>query len=162
MSKILRYNLGLLTALLILTGDSNADAVGMRAARFDPPAPTAPDAVCRYYAAKAEQAHRIPRDLLRAIAVTESGRWDAIARRNDPWPWTVTSGKRHWYPETKQAAIARVKKLTQAGVRNIDVGCMQINLHFHPKAFASLEAAFDPARNADYAARYLNPHFPRD
>ena len=32
---------------------------------------------------------------------------------------------------------------------------MQVNLQMHPDAFASLDAAFDPAANADYAARYL-------
>ena len=130
--------------------------MGMRAARFDPPVPTAPEAVCWYYAAQAERDHRLPRDLLRAIALTESGRWDTTATKSHaPWPWTVTSGKRHWYLDTKQAAIAQVEKLLRAGVRNIDVGCMQINLHFHPAAFAGLQTAFDPARNADYAAGYL-------
>ena len=32
---------------------------------------------------------------------------------------------------------------------------MQINLRYHPEAFASLEAAFDPAENLGYAARFL-------
>jgi soluble lytic murein transglycosylase-like protein len=40
-------------------------------------------------------------------------------------------------------------------VRSIDVGCAQINLMYHPSAFASVEQAFDPASNADYAARFL-------
>ena len=155
MTRISLYNLGLLTALVLFTSGSSAGAIGMRAARFDPPAPTAPTAVCRYHAAKAERDHRLPRDLLRAIAITESGRWNAGTKRNTPWPWTVTSGTRHWYLDSKQAAIAQVQKLKRAGVRNFDVGCMQINLHFHPAAFASLELAFDPAHNTDYAGRYL-------
>jgi soluble lytic murein transglycosylase-like protein len=33
---------------------------------------------------------------------------------------------------------------------------MQVNLMHHPGAFASLDAAFDPATNALYAARFLN------
>ncbi len=40
-------------------------------------------------------------------------------------------------------------------MRSIDVGCAQVNLMHHPTAFASLEQAFDPAANADYAARFL-------
>jgi hypothetical protein len=75
--KIILFNLGLLAALIFLASGSSASATGMRAARFDPPVPTAPGAVCRYYAAKAERDHRLPRDLLRAIAITESGRWDS-------------------------------------------------------------------------------------
>ena len=37
----------------------------------------------------------------------------------------------------------------------IDVGCMQINHHYHSAHFASLAAMFDPALNIDYAARFL-------
>ena len=32
---------------------------------------------------------------------------------------------------------------------------MQINLRYHPKAFANLSEALEPRRNVDYAARYL-------
>jgi hypothetical protein len=49
-----------------------------------------------------------------------------------------------------------VRQLQARGVRIIDVGCMQINLHHHPNAFASLEQAFDPLTNARYAARFLS------
>ncbi len=41
------------------------------------------------------------------------------------------------------------------GVTNIDVGCMQINLGYHPDAFASLDQAFDPLANAAYAGRFI-------
>ena len=41
------------------------------------------------------------------------------------------------------------------GVRNIDIGCMQVNLFYHPDAFDSLEAAFDPATNTAYAGDLL-------
>ena len=41
------------------------------------------------------------------------------------------------------------------GVRFMDVGCAQVNLHFHPTAFRDLDEAFDPGANADYAARFL-------
>ena len=35
------------------------------------------------------------------------------------------------------------------------VDCMQINLMHHKKAFPSIDAAFDPAINVDYGAKYL-------
>ncbi len=56
---------------------------------------------------------------------------------------------------TKEAAIAEVERLRAQGVTNIDVGCMQINLKYHPKAFDSLEQAFDPDRNVAYAIGFL-------
>ena len=40
-------------------------------------------------------------------------------------------------------------------VQNIDISCMQINLMHHKKAFPSFEAAFDPAINVAYKAKYL-------
>ena len=36
---------------------------------------------------------------------------------------------------SKAAAITAVRKLQADGVRNIDVGCMQVNLKYHPKVF---------------------------
>jgi hypothetical protein len=44
-------------------------------------------------------------------------------------------------------------------VQSIDVGCMQVNLMYHPHAFASLRDAFNPRSNAAYAARFLNVLF---
>ncbi len=51
--------------------------------------------------------------------------------------------------------MAWTEQALQRGVSQIDVGCMQINLQSHPGAFATVEQAFDPAANADYAARFL-------
>lgn len=102
-----------------------------------------------------ERAHGIPQHLLAAIALTESGRWDPSRKESFAWPWTVMAeGKGRFLP-SKDDAVATVRRLQAEGVRNIDVGCMQINLRYHPDAFADLEQAFDPAANAGYAATYL-------
>lgn len=111
--------------------------------------------VCRTAAAELEREHRIPRQLLSAIALAESGRWDAARGESFAWPWTVTAGGQSRYFETKAAALAHVRALSGADVRNIDVGCMQINLLHHPGAFESLDQAFEPVANAAYAARFL-------
>jgi len=110
---------------------------------------------CRAAIALAERVHAIPTALLAAIGDVESGRRDARTGRIDPWPWTVNAeGQGHFYP-TEAAAIAAVQALQARGVRSIDVGCIQVNLLHHPHAFASLQLAFDPATNADFAARFL-------
>jgi len=93
--------------------------------------------------------------MLSSIALTESGKWDPKSKSKVAWPWTVTSGGPGEYFATKAEAIAKVKELKSQGVQNIDVGCMQINLHYHPDAFISLEQAFDPAANVKYAAKFL-------
>lgn len=97
----------------------------------------------------------IPRQLLRAISKIEAGRFYSKKQVTMAWPWTVMAQGRGRYLPTKQAAIAEVEALRAAGVRNIDVGCMQVNLKYHPEAFPNLEAAFDPLTNVRYAATYL-------
>tara|TARA_A100001037_G_scaffold277124_1_gene276899 strand:- start:2114 stop:2644 length:531 start_codon:yes stop_codon:yes gene_type:complete len=71
----------------------------------------------------------------------------------------VTNGKDGRFFPTKTAAIEHVRSLKAIGIRNIDVGCMQINLLHHPNAFDDLETAFNPSANATYDARFLNKLF---
>jgi hypothetical protein len=110
---------------------------------------------CAEPIAWAERLTRMPEKLLASVALAESGRLDPVSKAKVAWPWTVTSGGDGRYFPTKAAAIAWVKTLRARGVRNIDVGCMQINLMHHPDAFVSLEEAFDPVTNVAYAAAFL-------
>jgi len=111
--------------------------------------------VCQQAIAHAEARRDLPKNLLTAISFVESAQWDAGNQATIAWPWTVTSGgEGHYFPD-KQSAVHFVRELQRAGVRNIDVGCMQVNLQFHPDAFASVEDALDPRINALYAARFL-------
>ena len=87
--------------------------------------------------------------------MTESGRWHSGNAASLAWPWTVMAEGEGRFLPSKAAAIETVRELQARGVRNIDVGCMQVNLHYHPDAFASLEEAFDPAANVAYAADFL-------
>jgi soluble lytic murein transglycosylase-like protein len=113
-----------------------------------------PWSACATAIAAAERGSGIPPGLLAAIARVESGRarpGGGIA----PWPHAINAGGTGRYPETKAAAIAEVEALRARGIASVDVGCMQVNLFHHPEAFQSLEAAFDPATNVAYAARFL-------
>ncbi len=106
--------------------------------------------------AAAEHQFALPTKLLHTIGIVESGRVDAATGRVAPWPWTINvAGVGHYF-DTKTAAIEAVRELQTSGVQSIDVGCMQINLMHHPKAFASLDEAFDPAANTRYGARFLS------
>ncbi len=71
-----------------------------------------------------------------------------------PGPGPSTRPARVWLP-SGAAAVATVAALQRQGQRNIDVGCFQVNLGYHPDAFPTLAAAFDPQSNADYAAGFL-------
>ncbi|TCI00604.1 murein transglycosylase [Roseococcus sp. SYP-B2431] len=110
---------------------------------------------CRAAIAQAERGAGIPAGLLQAIGRVESGRRNPETGIAGPWPWTLNAEGRGRFFPTREAAIAAVRELQGRGVRIIDVGCMQVNLHHHPRAFANLEEAFDPPANARYAARFL-------
>ncbi len=122
-------------------------------------APAAPEVddwrLCRAQSADIARDSALPRHLLEAIGAVESGRWHPGEKAVAAWPWTVTAEGEGKFLPSRAAAIAHVEALRARGVRNIDVGCMQINLRYHPEAFASLEQAFDPALNLRYAASFL-------
>ncbi|PZR18121.1 MAG: hypothetical protein DI532_02185 [Azospirillum brasilense] len=126
----------------------------MAGARAQNPAPS-PSTLCRAAIATAEREYGLPAGLLAAIGRVESGRRDPETGERGPWPWTMNAEGRGKFFRTRAEAIAEVRQLRADGMRLIDVGCMQINLHHHPNAFASLEEAFDPLANARYAARFL-------
>jgi soluble lytic murein transglycosylase-like protein len=114
-----------------------------------------PATACAAAAAAAESRMGVPHDLIAAIGRVESGRRDAQTGRVLPWPWTVNANGAGLFFANRDDAVRHVRELQARGVRRIDVGCFQVDLFYHPQAFDSLEDAFDPAANADYAARFL-------
>jgi soluble lytic murein transglycosylase-like protein len=101
-----------------------------------------------------ERAQGIPAGLLAAISRVESGRSDGHGAVT-PWPWSINVEGADRVFDSKADAVTAVQDLLARGVRSIDVGCLQVNLMYHPSAFASIEDGFDPIRNAAYAARFL-------
>jgi hypothetical protein len=125
-------------------------------ARHAAAVPADPATLCEVAVTSAEVSGNLPPRLLHAISLTESGRIDPKTGTVRAWPWTINAeGEGHFF-ETRDDAIIAVRGLQARGVQSIDVGCNQVNLMFHPHAFASLEEAFDPRSNAAYAARFLN------
>ncbi len=108
---------------------------------------------CDTVALQAAKTSGVPKEVLLSITRTETGR--GRGGKLQPWPWTVNmEGKGVWF-EAEAEARAYVLKHFRAGARSFDVGCFQINYRWHGKAFASIEAMFDPQTNANYAAKYL-------
>ncbi len=111
--------------------------------------------LCEHEIAAAERKYGIPHRLLMAIGTVESGRSMSPSKGKRPWPWTICANGKSYFCSTKSAAIATVKRLMGRGIRNIDVGCMQVNLLHHSKAFKDLEEAFTPRNNVAYAAQFF-------
>ena len=114
-----------------------------------------PADACRIAIDRIERSANIPAQLMTAISMVESGRTDPETGEKIAWPWTVNNAGDGRYFASKAQAQAHVRALWARGERNIDVGCMQINLMYHPEAFIDLEEAFDPEANVAYAASYL-------
>ncbi len=121
--------------------------------------PPLPPPSCDGAIAAAQAAEHIPPGLLAAIGVVESGRLNPATRLWGAWPWTIDVGGTGQFFASKEAAVAAVAALQAKGVQSIDVGCLQVNLSYHPHAFANLDEAFDPATNAAYGARFLRTLF---
>lgn len=119
------------------------------------PPPAQPGLLCAQAIEAASRAHGTPPGLMAAIGRVESGRHDPTSGALHPWPWTVDAEGQGTFYDSKEQAVAAVRALQARGIASVDVGCMQVNLMHHPHAFGSLEQAFDPMANADYAARFL-------
>ena len=113
-----------------------------------------PADLCEAAAQSAARASDVPIEVLQAIARVETGRADGTGRVR-PWPWAINvAGQGQWL-ESRDAALRHARTAQGTGIRNIDLGCFQINYHWHGDAFASLDTMIDPETNAAYAARLL-------
>jgi len=106
-----------------------------------------------------EKQFDLPKHLLSSVSMTETGRWDYNKKSLYSWPWSVNHSGKAYFFESKNEAILFVSNLIQQGHRNIDVGCMQVNLNYHPSAFENLYQAFDPKHNIAYAASLIKKHY---
>lgn len=126
---------------------------GLAASAPAPAHATGPAQLCERAAHGAARATGVPRDVLMAIALAETGRRSGESVR--PWPWTVNmEGDGRWF-STAQEALAHAQRRHAAGAQSFDIGCFQINHRWHGDAFESIEQMFEPAANAHYAARFL-------
>ena len=105
--------------------------------------------LCEREMARAADRHGVPLGVLYAVGLTETGRGDSLR------PYALNVEGRASYDDDKASALRRFASARASGIKLIDVGCMQINHHFHAKQFGSVEQMFEPAANVDYAARFL-------
>ncbi len=115
---------------------------------------------CEKLARQAEEKYELPKNILLSIARVESGygKVDGITRS---WPWTLNAGGNSAYFETKEDAIKDLQTKLKKGVRNVDLGCMQINYKWHKKFFKGVNEMMDPLSNVDYGARFLKRLYQR-
>ncbi len=113
---------------------------------------------CEYLASVVEEKQDLPVGILSSISNVEAGRI-INGKPKKGWPWTVNHSGEGLFFESKPDAIKYVEDHLNIGDLNLDVGCMQISLKWHSKKFSSLEEAFDPKVNINYAAAFLKNLF---
>lgn len=110
-------------------------------------------AICRNAAIKAADRHGIPRDVLIAITLVETG--TNRGGSYGAWPWTVNvAGEGFWF-DSRAAALLKAQKSLARGQPSFDVGCFQLNYKWHGEHFSSIDQMFEPGPSGDYAARFL-------
>jgi soluble lytic murein transglycosylase-like protein len=92
-----------------------------------------------------EEQYGIPSGLLEAIAFVESG-INNHAINVAGKPVIVTNN---------HEAMRVIADAQENGIRNIDVGVMQLNYRWHSNAFANIQEMLNPKRNIEYAAKFL-------
>ncbi|WP_075218136.1 transglycosylase SLT domain-containing protein [Mongoliimonas terrestris] len=131
----------MMVAALLAMGASGSEAAEGRADR--------PDAVCEREMIAAAEETGVPLGVLYAVGLTESGRKNSLQSNALNVEGTSV------FPADRASAIRRVRDELRRGRKLIDIGCMQINHHYHRQEFASLEAMLEPRENVRYAARFL-------
>ena len=92
-----------------------------------------------------EEQYGIPSGLLEAIAFVESGINNHVIN---------IAGKSVIAMNNKEA-LKIISDARENGIKNIDVGVMQLNYRWHSNAFANIQEILNPKNNIEYAAKFL-------
>jgi soluble lytic murein transglycosylase-like protein len=131
--------LRLLACVLVAIGSSSPPA---RAA-------SKPRNPCEAEILRASDRYGIPAGILYAVGLTETGNKGSLQ------PNALNIEGKAVFPKSRDEALAAFAKARRAGKTLIDLGCMQINHHYHASHFRSVADMLDPRQNVDYAARFL-------
>lgn len=113
------------------------------------PSHSAAIAVCERELQEAANTQGVPLGVLYAVGMTESGRKGSLH------PYALNIEGRTVFASSEAEALLIFAEARKSGAKLIDVGCMQINHHYHGSRFKSVRAMFDPALNIRYAAQFL-------
>ncbi|WP_347987652.1 transglycosylase SLT domain-containing protein [Methylomonas sp. AM2-LC] len=101
----------------------------------------------------AKQNHIDPYTLY-AVALIESAK-NSDPNHVTPWPWALNKAGQSIIPVSQQEAHTLLNKSIAQGNRHIDIGLMQINLHWHGHRVAKPEHLLNPAINLQIGAGLL-------
>lgn len=109
----------------------------------------ASNGACEQEIQSAAAKYGIPEGILYSVGLTETGRKGSLH------PFALNIEGKVLYPQSEREALAAFARAEANGAKLIDLGCMQINHHYHGEHFASPAAMLEPRLNVEYAARFL-------
>lgn len=104
---------------------------------------------CEAEILRAADRYDVPAGILYAVGLAETGRKGSLH------PFALNIEGKAVFAGSAAEAERAFRKARGSGVKLIDLGCMQINHHYHSEHFTTLRHMLDPRLNADYAARFL-------
>lgn len=115
---------------------------------FAAPIPALANA-CEPEIVRASARYGVPLGILYAVGLTETGKKGSLQ------PNALNINGKAVFPKSRAEAVSDIRRAQAGGAKLIDIGCMQINHHYHAEHFRDLDDFLDPRRNVDYAARFL-------
>lgn len=104
---------------------------------------------CEKEILRASTVYGVPTGILYSVGLTETG------VRGSLQPYALNIEGKAVFARSAAEAMVAFRNARNRGAKLIDLGCMQINHHYHSSAFASVAQMLDPHANVDYAARFL-------
>ena len=104
---------------------------------------------CEMQIQAAARKYGIPEGILYSVGLTETGRKGSLSA------YAMNVEGKAYFASSLPEALQLFAQAKKSGAKLIDIGCMQINHHFHGREFGSVEEMFDPAKNVQYAALVL-------
>lgn len=98
---------------------------------------------------RAADRYGVPAGILNAVGLTETGKKGSLQ------PNALNIEGKAVFPRSLDEALVTFENARREGKTLIDLGCMQINQHYHGDHFRSVVDMLDPHQNVDYAARFL-------
>lgn len=105
--------------------------------------------ICESEITAAAAKYQIPAGILYSVGLTETGRKGSLQ------PYAMNIEGKAYFANSVQEVLQRFAEARGQGAKLIDLGCMQINYHFHGENFASPNEMLNPRKNVEYAARFL-------
>jgi soluble lytic murein transglycosylase-like protein len=105
--------------------------------------------VCEREISAAARKYQVPEGILYSVGLTETG------RRGSLQPWSLNVEGKAYFAKSADEAVEAFDEAEREGAVLIDLGCMQINHHYHGENFTGVAEMLDPRKNVEYAAKFL-------